>query len=78
VSTHRCEHDNVVSDQMGEYRCYQCEPLSESDLEALREENRELEAENDELRDELRKLEERVKRLESRSAMDIIDERGIG
>jgi hypothetical protein len=68
MSTHRCEHDNVVSDQMGEYRCYECEPLSESDLEALRAENRAL-------RDELKKLDERVRALENRDELKKLDER---
>jgi hypothetical protein len=78
MSTHRCEHGRVVYDTVGEYRCYECEPVGPYDLEVLRKENLALEAENDELRDSLRELVARVKQLESRSAMDLIDEKGLG
>jgi hypothetical protein len=33
VSTERCAHGNVVSDTVGDYRCYECQPLSNDDIE---------------------------------------------
>lgn len=33
MSTHRCDHGNVIADTGGEYRCYRCEPFGPSDLE---------------------------------------------
>lgn len=35
MSTDRCQHGNVTSDSMGVYRCYLCEPVTETDLEEL-------------------------------------------
>ncbi len=35
MSAHHCEHDNLISDGSGEYRCYQCEPVDMSDVEEL-------------------------------------------
>ena len=34
MSANRCEHGNVVSDTVGEYRCYKCQPVDADDLAA--------------------------------------------
>lgn len=41
MSTHRCDHGTVISDQCGEYRCLQCDPIDEEDHESLKEAARE-------------------------------------
>lgn len=58
MSTTRCEHGNVVEDTVGVYRCYQCEPFGEADLQELEQ------AFQDELDDELKKRDARIAELE--------------
>lgn len=39
MSTHRCEHGNVISTTMDSFRCYECAPLEPDDIEEIVQES---------------------------------------
>jgi hypothetical protein len=60
MSAHRCEHGTLISDQVGEYRCYECDPFGPADVRGLQDEVDQLQEENQALKATVRSV---VRRL---------------